>query len=99
MLLDAATAASGAACGFLALGGRRAEIVTRLLELAGRHPLQIFRDRRIAMHADAAFGTVVIERDIRQHRFGAGRAVRHRKRGISKCEQRRGHRNSHYTIV
>jgi hypothetical protein len=31
------------------------------------------------MHANAAFGAVVVKRDVGQHRFAALRAVRHRE--------------------
>jgi len=80
MLPDAASAAAGAATVFrFALGRRRAKIISRPFEFAGRDPLNIFGDWGIAMHADAAFGAGVVEGDVRQHRFAASRAVGYRK--------------------
>jgi hypothetical protein len=31
------------------------------------------------MHTDAAFGAIVVERDVGQHRLAANRAIRHRE--------------------
>src|ERR1019366_9101738 len=71
MLLAAATAASGTAAALLAsggadrggadVGGRRAKIISRLLEFAGRDPLEMVGDGGVAMHTDAAFGAIVVE--------------------------------------
>src|SRR5580704_5093299 len=71
VLLNAATAAAGTTSALLALslGGRRAEIITRLLELARRDPFEIFGDRRVAMHANAALGALVVKRYVGQHRL------------------------------